>query len=331
MSNFSYFDKLGNTVKSGASVEEALVQGLLDYQIVKEATFSVPFTEDPTTHKEIYDMSKAMLLPKHRTTVQLKDDQRKPIEVVSKSYGLIQNIEAFKFIDDLLGDKGGEIIKVGEYGKQDKDYAKGACFLVVKSEDVQILGETYNPYLLFVNSFDKTTSIKVCFTPIRVFCQNTIAYAMKKAIVSMSIRHTYSATDRLAEANRVWLQKDQSLEWLKKDSEELAKITLTKDQFKDKIIPLIMREKNISPDTEDKKRNKNRYEQTANELLKKYEAMDLGNHNNTAYKAIQAVADFESHYTPMKNADNGMIYMGDVLKLMPLTTAARAYIADQVA
>ena len=49
-------------------------------------------------------------------------------------------------------------------------------------KDVQILGETYNPYLLFTNSFDKSSSIKVCFTPIRVMCQNTIAYAMKKAI-----------------------------------------------------------------------------------------------------------------------------------------------------
>ena len=329
--SFTYFDRLGNKINSGSTVEEALVQGCLNYQVIKEATFSVPFTEDPVSHAVTYEMDKALLLPKHRTTVQTLNGERKPIEVVSKSYGLIQNLEAFQFIDDLLGEKGGNIIKAGEFGGQDSNYAKGSCFLVVQTEDVQILGETYNPYLLFTNSFDKSSSIKVCFTPIRVMCQNTIAYAMKKAIVSMSIRHTLTASERLAEANRVLLQQDTSLEMLKKDSEELAKITLTKDQFKDKIVPVVMNALNISPDSSEKKRNKDRYEQTANALIKAYDATDLANLNNTAYKAIQAVADFEVHREPMKNADNGEIYLGYVLDLMKLTTAARQYIDAQVA
>lgn len=331
MANFVYFEKTGKAVRTGATVEEALAENL-NYQVQKEATFSVPMIEDPISHQISYDMSKALLLPEHRTTVKNANGIRKPIEVVSKSYGLIQNPEAFQFIDHLLGEKGGKIVKIGEYAKRSNPaYAEGACFLVVQLEDSQILTENYNRYLLFVNSFDKSSSIKVCFTPVRVACQNTIAYALKKAVFTTTIRHTFSASDRLIEAERVIKGNDFALDWLKKDSEELAKITLTKAQFKDKIVPEVLKAMKISPDSEQKKRNKDRYEQTANELIKAYDSTDLGNHNNTAYKAVQAVADFESHYKTMKNSDNGMIYIGRALDLMKYTSTAREYILDNIA
>lgn len=307
MANFTYFDKLGNQITSGSSISEALEQSSLNYTVIKKPLF----LEDGTLVKDAF--------------CTLKDDDNTQLGVVGKQYTIVQNTEAFDFIDDVLEQSGGEIIRAGAF----QDFKKS--FVVVKTTDIEILGETYNPYLLFYNSFDGSGSIKACFTPVRVMCQNTIAYGFKKAITKVSIRHFSTAAERLTQAKGILLQNNQQLDLLKADSEELAKITLTKDQFKDQIVPLVLKEMKISKDSEEKKRNKDRYEQTANALLRAYDATDLGNHNNTAYKAIQAVADFESHVEPMKNAGNGAIYMGRVLEMMRLTTAARAYIADQVA
>ena len=307
MANFTYFDKLGNQISSDATIADALKESSLDYTVVKKPMY----LENGTLVKDAF--------------CTMKSDDDTQLGVVGKQYTIVQNNEAFAFIDDILHESGGEIIKAGAF----QDFKKS--FVVVKTTDIKILGETYNPYLLFYNSFDGSGSIKVCFTPIRVMCQNTIVYACKKAITKDSIRHFSTAQERLIQAKDTLLKNNQQLEFLKKDSEELAKITLTKDQFKDQIVPLVLQEMKISKDSEEKKRNKDRYEVTANALMNAYNATDLGNHNNTAYKAIQAVADFESHIQPMKNTSNCAIYIGRVLEMMKLTTAARAYIADQVA
>ena len=307
MSQFTYFDRLGNKISSGASIADALKESSLDYTVIKKPVY----LENGTLVKDAF--------------CTLKSDDNTQLGVVGKQYTIVQNSEAFAFIDDVLHESGGEIIKAGAF----QDFKKS--FVVVKTEDIEILGETYNPYLLFYNSFDGSGSIKACFTPVRVMCQNTIVYAFKKAITKVSIRHFSTAQERLVQAKDILLQNNQQLEFLKKDSEELAKITLTKEEFKDKIVPIVLSEMKIAKDSEEKKRNKDRYEQTANALIKAYDANDLANLNNTAYKAIQAVADFESHVEPMKNATNGAIYMGRVLEMMKLTTAARQYIDAQVA
>jgi hypothetical protein len=56
-------------------------------------------------------------------------------------------------------------------------------------------------YLFLTTSHDGYGSITAAFTPIRVFCQNTLNAALRNHSNSIKIRHTASANDRLKQAH----------------------------------------------------------------------------------------------------------------------------------
>ena len=66
------------------------------------------------------------------------------------------------------------------------------------------------------------------------------------------------------------------------------------------------------------------------ELFRAYKAEDIQNFNNSALKAFQAVADFESHKTSQRSTDRenerGLVM---AVNGMPILTQALEYIMDQ--
>ena len=72
-------------------------------------------------------------------------------------------------------------------------------------EGVNIAGdprEKIETYILLTNSHDGSTSIVVAVVPIRVVCENTLAWALKGAQRTMKVKHTESAKDQFIEARR---------------------------------------------------------------------------------------------------------------------------------
>jgi len=335
MSNFYFFENFGREIINGKNIEEALIEGLLNYKVVKEATFTAPYLYDDNGEHIIdqngqwaIDMSQAILMPNLATTVKIANGQRFPIDVVKQSYGIVQNAEALSVIDTLLAKTGGKIIRVGEYGTK-KNAVKGSLFVVIELPPVTILGEEYKLYLLFTNSFDGSSAVRVCFTPTRVACKNTLPLAFKNAIASLIVRHTITAPERFAEGDRILKEHSVQIKLLTEDCEYLAKIAVSKAQYQNKIIPAVLKADNVLPDSDEKKRNKDRYERLFGELVKTYEAADLGNLNSTAFKALQAVADYETHHEPDKNKNNYQQYFTRAVAGMPLTTVAHNVIVDQ--
>ena len=44
---------------------------------------------------------------------------------------------------------------------------------------INLVGDQTDLYLMFTNSHDASSAVKVAVTPIRVVCQNTLTYALK--------------------------------------------------------------------------------------------------------------------------------------------------------
>lgn len=211
--------------------------------------------------------------------------------IVGKNYEILQNMEAFDFLDSLTSNAKFET--AGNYGPN------GArSFITMSTEPMEILGDPFKPYLLFTNSFDGTGSVRVMFTNIRVFCSNTLLRAYKEASNKISIRHSPSLKGRLDNAKTILLENTNYLEMLKKESEQLAKIPFTGDQFKNLI------NETITISEEDSSITKIRNEALQNQLINAYNQDDLQNFNNTAYKAVQAVADYESHKPAFRNTQS---------------------------
>ena len=102
--------------------------------------------------------------------------------VVSDRYQIVQNAEAFSFTDELIGgDVRYETAGSLQNGKK--------IWLLARMPAQKIVGDDVEPYLCFSNTHDGSGSIRVCMTPIRVVCNNTLNLALNSAVRSWSTKH----------------------------------------------------------------------------------------------------------------------------------------------
>ena len=119
----------------------------------------------------------------------VRDSDGSVLGVVGDRYQIVQNSDAFRFTDDLIGgDVHYETAGSLRGGKQ--------VWLLARMPERKIAGDEVEPYLCFTNAHDGSTGVRVCMTPIRVVCSNTLNVA-------------------LATAKRTWsIQRDPHVEYL---------------------------------------------------------------------------------------------------------------------
>jgi phage/plasmid-like protein (TIGR03299 family) len=129
-------------------------------------------------------------------TVRL--DTCQPLGVVSSSYRVFQNREAFDFMDELVGSQLARYETAGSLagGRRIWMLAKLPQELRVGNTD-----DVIEPYLLLANSHDGSLTLRVIPTTVRVVCANTLHLALSKAgSTGVTIRHLESLEDRVHEA-----------------------------------------------------------------------------------------------------------------------------------
>lgn len=275
----TYFESIGVNVQNASSLETAIKLSGLDFEVQKfPISFNVPTPSDWNNKQIIVDVPHKF--PGQFATV--RTDTMEPLGVVGKNYEICQNIEAFDFLDSLVGDAKFET--AGLYG------GNGAkSFITMSTEPMKILGDDFKPYILFTNSFDGTGSVRVMFTPIRVFCSNCLVRAMKAADHKLSIRHSSNLKVRMENAKHILLENTKYLDALKIEAEKLAVTPFSEDAF-------TALAKSLFPvNEEDSNRIQVNNMEMFEELMRAYKQSDLDNFKNSAWRAVQAVSDFESH------------------------------------
>lgn len=274
----SYFDGIGSEITGAQDLETAIKLAKLDFEVEKRQIY----LNNPTILKGS-DTPSNIFTPIHDQFATVRTDTDTVLGVVKKNYQVLQNREAFDFLDSVIAG-GARFETAGTFKKNE-----AASFITCSTEPIKILDDDIHPYLLFVNSFDGSSSVRVMFTPIRIFCSNCLVRAMKGAMNKVSIRHSPSMKDRLDASKEILLSNTNYLEALKAESEKLAVTTFSAEAFE-------ALARSLFPTKEG---NSNiiqiRNEEMIEALLRAYRQDDLQNFNNTAYKAVQAVADFESH------------------------------------
>lgn len=123
-----------------------------------------------------------------------RDIDNKVFGITTDSYRTIQNLDVFKALGDLPFETAGSL----RGGSRIWGLAR------VLEEDILIGGkDRIKPYVLAAFGHDGVTPITVKATATRVVCANTEAIALRGRGISFNIRHTESATQRIAEATKV--------------------------------------------------------------------------------------------------------------------------------
>jgi phage/plasmid-like protein (TIGR03299 family) len=136
--------------------------------------------------------------------------------IVGERYRIVQNHEAFGFIDQLLG----SAINFETAGSLHG--GRRVWVLATLPEHVEVGGDPIRPYLLLMNSHDGSTAVVAATTPVRVVCQNTLNWGLQNARQKFSIRHTEAVTQRVHEARRVLELSINYYEQFKRLGDELA-------------------------------------------------------------------------------------------------------------
>ena len=209
--------------------------------------------------------------------------------IVTDKYKVVQNKEAFAFTDALL-DMEAKYITAGSLrnGKN--------TWLLAQLPSHKILGDEIAQYLCFTNTHDGSGAVKVCMTPIRVVCNNTLNLALNKAKRIWTFRHMGSLETKLYEASRTLELSNKYMEELNTTAERLANTTVSNDE----IMKIVAEMFPINDDTS--------YRQVANmerakmEFMVAYYMPDIQQFRNTAWGVINAMSDFVSHSSPQRNS-----------------------------
>lgn len=272
---------LGTRVEEAPTSADALRLAGLDWNVRQE---------------DVLDM-RGKAIPGFRANV--RDSDNTVLGVVGDRYRIVQNADAFRFTDDLIG--GEEEVRYETAGSLREGRQ---IWLLARMPKREIVGDAVEPYLCFTNSHDGGGAVRVCMTPVRVVCNNTLNLALDTAQRTWSMRHTESISGRLMEARDCLLRADKYMDDLAEYA-EAAKAKKIRDEeikeFLEELFPL-----GVSEDAPEAKveKAKKRQDKMKGEYMVCYFMPDIAQFRGTAWGAINAMSDFVTHNMPHRNTQN---------------------------
>ena len=259
---------IGKDVQECESMEQVLRKSGLDYTVSKQPVYT------QTTEGGAF-----VVAPNRFMTV---NSNGKMYDIVSDKFQLVQNREAFEFVD-FMGDEL-SYEKAGET-------QNGMVYIIAKLPSVNILGDEFTPHVIFRNGFSGKIKITAAICPLRLVCQNQFNFAFKDAQNTVSIRHVGNAEAKLQEARDVLKLSADYMQELNKMAEQYVGMKLTPaqvDRVLDQMFPIVDRE-SMNPF------KLHQLEDARTKFRNAYNADDNSNFRGTGWGLINAYTDFITH------------------------------------
>jgi len=269
---------LGQKVDGAQTSEEAIKLANLDFNVEKRELWT-PLFSDQT--------SPMMGVPNKYATV--RTDLNNVLGVVGKNYTVLQNKDAFKFVDDLVGSKSAIFESAGVLYNGEK------VFLTCKLPEKMVVGNDVAECFFFLhNSHDGSRSVEIAFSTVFIVCENTLNMALKSAKRKQKVKHTSNILTGLFDAagimgiTRERIQRDQEI------FERMAKVNLNDDQIKKLITLAIYPEKEqINP--EDYSKRFENIMEDAFEYITANSSQIIPERNGTLWGFVQGVNGLANH------------------------------------
>lgn len=221
----------------------------------------------------------------------VRESDNRVLGVVGGRYKPVQNAEAFAFTDELVG---GDV----RYETAGSLADGKRVWMLAKMPDTRVLDDVVEPYLCLTNGHDGFSSLKVCMTPVRVVCQNTLNMALKGAKRTWTVRHSGNINAKMEEAQQTLGLAQDYMKKFAEEAEELYSIKVSPAQFK-------KLSNTLFPITDEMSRRKEEAQYLLQCQLKEaWEMDDLGNIKGTGWGFMNAVSDMSTHRPPARKTAN---------------------------
>ena len=266
---FKPWHGLGESVEEAPTSAEAIKKAGLDWEVRSDKLL----------------LENGIEVPGYKANVRSTDNS--VLGVVTDRYKIVQNREAFDFTDNLIGE--------GVTYETAGSLAGGKrVWLLAKMPESKILGDDFENYICFTNSHDGNSAIRVCMTPVRVVCNNTLNLALSTAKRSWSTKHAGNMNAKLAEARFTLQLANEYLDALAVEAERLANIRVTRerlDQIINEMFPIC---------EEDSDRKATNTKAVRDAFYACYFAPDIAKFRDTAWGAVNAMSDMATHMAPTR-------------------------------
>ena len=187
---------IGKDVSDCVTAQDVMKKAELDWSVQKcELVGKMPFRigsnnelgEDAFVHDGNIYRECANAYATYRT------DCNYPLGIVKDKYEVVQNMDAFNFFNNAIGEGKAVWDRAACLNMGEKVYvsAKLPVQTSVSREDV------IDNYLVFSNGHDGGSSVDIMITPVRVVCTNMLNGALDKAACHIRLRHTKSVKEKL--------------------------------------------------------------------------------------------------------------------------------------
>jgi phage/plasmid-like protein (TIGR03299 family) len=206
---------LGKKLDNAATSAEAIAAAGLNWSVEKRLVY----TTGP--------LGKLIQIDGKYAVSRMDNDQ--PLGVVGDVYHPLQNKDAFRFFDAVVGLKEAFYHTAGALGAGEVIWilAKLNGIIQVKGHDIT------EKYLLLTNRHDGLGSVRIMFTPIRVVCQNTLNLALADGTkFQAKLKHCATMGMKVQEVREALGIIDQKFAFFEKAAQRLAAVELTQEAFK---------------------------------------------------------------------------------------------------
>jgi phage/plasmid-like protein (TIGR03299 family) len=266
---------LGTMVLEAPTSQDALILAGLDWQVEQHDVFTAA----------------GDLIPGYKANTRNTDNT--VLGIVSDKYRIVQNEDAFKFTDAMLG----EGVTYETAGSLQG--GRKVWLLAKLPEKYIIAGDEITPYLVVFNSHDGSSGVKVAMTPIRVVCQNTLNLALSQAKRVWTTKHTENVMSRVQDARDTIFMAHNYMGELGKEIHTLSGIKLS-DR---KVMEMMSTFFPVTADmTDAQKRNNLRLLEDMK--LRYFDAPDLADVGKNGWRFVNAVSDFATHSAPIRKTKN---------------------------
>lgn len=279
------------------SIDDALDKSGLGWE-VKQGNIEVVAAPEWTDNFGI--THPATMIPAEGYIANVRSDNNAVLGVVSENYKIVQNKEAFQFLDSLINsDLYFETAGSLHGGKR--------VWVLAKMPDyVEVGGDQIANYIYVATSHDGSLSVTAAVSPIRIVCANTLGMALRGSDASQTyrFRHTGDMEVKYEEARTVLDLTINYSEQFKEVGDRLARIPMTQQAFETRVLNEL-----FAVEDDASKRAVTMVGNAKESILSIWNGMgeDGDTRGNapgtawTAYNAVAEYADFGRGYTKRTN------------------------------
>lgn len=275
------WQQIGTDVSKATTVDTVLKEAGLDYDVELRPVF----------------MENGIKVPNAQVAVRTRDDH--PYGIVSDRYSIVQNRDAFDFVNYLTDDV--EFEKAGET-------ASGMVWIIAKLPEKQILGDAFTPHVIFRNSFAGNFTIAAAICPLRHICSNQFNFAFKNTSNTVSIRHIGGMERKLNDARLTLKASYEYMEEIEVMAERYSTTKMSQRQVEMVIDSMFPIKEDASL------RKENNVIKLKEKFIEAYNSDDNHHFKGTAWGLINAYTDYSTHVIRSRSRDLNRRYEKQFVK-----------------